>query len=39
MVLREHNYEGDLTIDLSGMDEAPDQLAKKAMERCREIFS
>lgn len=39
MTLRENNYHGDLVLDLSETTEAPDQLAKKAMERFREILT
>jgi len=36
--LREYNYNGDLTLDLFDIADAPDEWAKKAMEKCREIF-
>jgi len=39
MTLRENDFSGDLIIDLSQTQEAPDQLARIAMERCREMFS
>lgn len=38
LLLRDCRYEGDLILDLSGTDEAPDRLAEVAMERCKEIF-
>ncbi len=37
--LREHNYNGDWTLDMTGQPDPPEQLAQKAIERCRGIFS
>jgi sugar phosphate isomerase/epimerase len=38
-VLRNCQYDGDLILDLTATDEAPDQLAEAAIERCKEIFA
>lgn len=38
LLLRNCRYEGDLILDLSGTDEAPERLAEVAMERCKGIF-
>jgi sugar phosphate isomerase/epimerase len=36
--LREHNYDGNWTLDVTGQPGPPEQLAQQAIERCRSIF-
>lgn len=36
--LRECGYEGDLTVDFCDLQEAPEDLAGKAYQRCRELL-
>jgi sugar phosphate isomerase/epimerase len=37
--LQEHNYWGDLTIDLTEIEDAPQDWAQQALERCKEILA